>query len=424
MELLQYKFADSEIARCIAGANPASGTMQVDITSPAFKADPYPFYARMRAEAPVHQLTLPDNREAWLVVRYAEVAAVLKDERFIKDRFKTPELTAKQPWMPKSFLPLTHNMLDQDPPDHTRLRSLVHKVFTPRLVEEMRRRVQSLTDEFLEAAKPTGKMDLIRDYALPLPSTIIAEMLGVPAEDRHRFHRWTNSMVIADTSKLSLLRALPAVLALLRYVRKIVKKRRSEPRDDLASALVRAEEAGDQLSEDELVAMIVLLLIAGHETTVNLIGNGTLALLEHPEQMDQLRKNPAMIQSAVEEMLRYNGPLAMATERFASEDVSVSGVAIPRNALVFAVLGSANRDEQQFPNPDNLDLARADNKHVAFGLGIHYCLGAPLARLEGQIAINTLLQRAPALRLAVPREKLRWRRGYVLRGLNSLPVAF
>jgi len=398
--------------------------MQVDITSPAFKADPYPFYARMRAEAPVHQLTLPDKREAWLVVRYAEVAAVLNDERFIKDRFKTPELTAKQPWMPKSFLPLTHNMLDQDPPDHTRLRSLVHKVFTPRLVEEMRRRVQSLTDEFLEAAKPTGKMDLIRDYALPLPSTIIAEMLGVPAEDRHRFHRWTNSMVISDTSKLSLLRALPAVLALLRYVRKIVKKRRSEPRDDLASALVRAEEAGDQLSEDELVAMIVLLLIAGHETTVNLIGNGTLALLEHPEQMDQLRKNPAMIQSAVEEMLRYDGPLAMATERFASEDVSVSGVAIPRNALVFAVLGSANRDEQQFPNPDNLDLARADNKHVAFGLGIHYCLGAPLARLEGQIAINTLLQRAPALRLAVPREKLRWRRGYVLRGLNSLPVAF
>src|ERR1700752_1175061 len=166
MELLQYKFADSGIARCIAGANPASGIMQVDITSPAFKADPYPFYARMRAEAPVHQLTLPDKREAWLVVRYAEVAAVLKDERFIKDRFKTPELTAKQPWMPKSFLPLTNNMLDQDPPDHTRLRSLVHKVFTPRLVEEMRRRVQTLTDQFLDAQIRAGHMDLIRDYAL------------------------------------------------------------------------------------------------------------------------------------------------------------------------------------------------------------------------------------------------------------------
>jgi cytochrome P450 len=406
------------------GAQLQPYSMNVNITSPAFKADPYPFYARMRAEAPVHRVTLPDKREAWLVVRYAEVAAVLKDERFIKDRFKTPELAAKQPWMPKSFLPLAHNMLDRDPPDHTRLRSLVHKVFTPRLVEEMRRRVQSLTDEFLDASEPTGKMDLIRDYALPLPSTIIAEMLGVPAEDRHRFHRWTNSMVVADASKLSLLRAMPGVLALLRYVRKLVKKRRTDPRDDLASALVRAEEAGDQLSEDELVAMIVLLLIAGHETTVNLIGNATLALIEHPEQMDQLRRNPAMIQSAVEEMLRYDGPLAMATERFAGEDVSVSGVAIPRNALVFAVLGSANRDEQQFPNPDNLDLARADNKHVAFGLGIHYCLGAPLARLEGQIAISTLLRRAPALRLAVPRDKLRWRRGFILRGLTALPVAF
>jgi cytochrome P450 len=398
--------------------------MQVDITSPAFKADPYPFYARMRAEAPVHRMTLPDKREAWLVVRYAEVAAVLKDERFVKDRFKTPDLAAKQPWIPKTFLPLTHNMLEQDPPEHTRLRALVHKVFTPRLVEEMRRRVQSLTDQFLDAQIRAGHMDLIRDYALPLPSTIIAEMLGVPAEDRHRFHRWTNSMIIADTSKLSLLRTMPPVLALLRYVRKLVKKRRAASRDDLSSALVRAEEAGDHLSEDELVAMIVLLLIAGHETTVNLIGNGTLALLEHPEQMDQLRKNPAMIQSAVEEMLRYDGPLTMATERFAGEDVSVAGVAIPCNALVFAVLGSANRDDQQFPHPDKLDLARADNKHVAFGLGIHYCLGAPLARLEGQIAINTLLQRAPALRLAVPREKLRWRRGYILRGLNSLPVAF
>jgi cytochrome P450 len=398
--------------------------MQVDIASPAFKSDSYPFYARMRAEAPVHRVTLPDKREAWLVVRYAEVTAVLKDERFIKDRFTTPELAAKQPWMPKPFLPLTHNMLDQDPPSHTRLRALVHKVFTPRLVEEMRARVQSLTDEFLDAQARAGRMDLIRDYALPLPSTIIAEMLGVPAEDRHRFHRWTNSMVVTDASKLSLLRAMPAVLALLRYVRKIVKKRRADPRDDLAGALVRAEEAGEQLSEDELVSMIVLLLIAGHETTVNLIGNGTLALLDHPEQMDNLRKNPAMIQSAVEELLRYDGPLTMATERFAGEDVIISGVAIPRNALVFAVLGSANRDDQQFHNPDNLNLARADNKHVAFGLGIHYCLGAPLARLEGQIAINTLLRRAPALRLAVPREKLRWRRGHILRGLNALPVAF
>lgn len=398
--------------------------MNLDISSREYKANPYPLYARMRAESPVHRVILPDKREAWLVVRYDEVAATLKDERFIKNRFKTPELTAKQPWMPKSFLPLAHNMLDQDPPDHTRLRALIHKVFTPRLVEEMRQRVQSLTDEFLDAQLGAGRMDLIHDYALPLPSTIVAEMLGVPVEDRHRFHRWSSAMVSADASKLSLFRAMPGVFAFFRYVRKLVKERRGDPRDDLTSALVRAEEAGDQLSEDELVAMILLLLIAGHETTVNLIGNGTLALLAHPEQMEMLRNDPGMIQSAVEELLRYDGPLSMATERFAREDVNVGSMSIPRNALVFAVLGSANRDERQFEKPDALDLTRAENKHLAFGLGIHYCLGAPLARLEGQIAINTLLRRTADLRLRVPREELRWRRGLVMRGVEELPVSF
>jgi len=398
--------------------------MNVNLASPAFKADPYPTYARMRTEAPVHRVKLPDNREAWLVVRYDEAAAALKDERLGKDRFKTPELAAKQPWMPKSFLPLTHNMLDQDPPNHTRLRALVHKAFTPRLVENMRDRVESLTNELLEARLRTKEMDLIRDYALPLPSTIIAEMLGVPVEDRHRFHRWSNAMVTGDASKVSLLRAMPGVLAFLRYVRKLVKERRAEPRDDLVSALIRAEESGEHLNEDEMVAMIVLLLIAGHETTVNLIGNGTLALLTHPDEMARLRNDPEMIQPAVEELLRFDGPLTMATERFARTDVDVAGVAVPRNALVFAVLSSANRDERQFERADTLDLSRAENKHLAFGLGAHYCLGAPLARLEGQIALNTLLRRAPDLRLAVPREKLRWRRGFVLRGLSSLPVAW
>ena len=396
----------------------------VDISSQKFKANPYPVYTLWRAESPVRCVKLPDKRTAWLVTRYEEVAAVLRDERFGKDRFKTPELTAKQPWMPRAFRPLTRNMLDQDPPDHTRLRALVHKAFTPRLVEEMRRRVQSLTDELLDAAERSGRMDLIRDYALPLPSTIIAEMLGVPAADRHRFHRWSSAMVTADTSKISLIRAMPAVLVFLRYVRALIKKRRAQPSDDLAGALARAEEAGDQLSEEELLAMIVLLLIAGHETTVNLIGNGTLALIEHPEQMEKLRKDPGLIQTAVEELLRFDGPLAMATERFARQGVTVAGVEIPRDGLVFTVLASANRDERQFENPDALDIARENNKHLAFGLGVHYCLGAPLARLEGQIAINTLLRRTADLRLAVPRENLRWRRGLVLRGLGALPVAF
>jgi cytochrome P450 len=397
----------------------------VDISKPRFQANPYPYYARWRTESPVRSVKLPDKRTAWLVTRYEDVAAVLKDERFGKDRFKTPERTAKQPWMPKAFLPLAHNMLDQDPPDHTRLRALVQKAFTPRLVEGMRQRVQSLTDELLDVAeRGGGHMDLIRDYALPLPSTIIAEMLGVPAADRHRFHRWSNAMVTSDASKLSLFRAMPGVLAFLRYVRSLINKRRVQPTDDLAGTLARAEEAGDHLTEDELLAMIVLLLIAGHETTVNLIGNGTLALLAHPEQMQRLRDDPELIQPAVEELLRYDGPLAMATERFAREDVTVAGVAVPRDGLVFAVLASANRDERQFENPDVLDITRENNKHLAFGLGVHYCLGAPLARLEGQIAINTLLRRARDFRLAVPREKLRWRRGLVLRSLEALPVAF
>jgi cytochrome P450 len=399
-------------------------TSDVDIASPKFKADPYPVYKCWRVESPVRCVKLADKRTAWLITRYEDVASVLKDERFGKDRFKTPELTAKQPWMPKSFRPLAHNMLDQDPPDHTRLRALVHKAFTPRLVEEMRQRVQTLTDELLDAAKRRGRMDLIRDYALPLPSTIIAEMLGVPAADRHKFHRWSNAMIVSDASKFSLLKAMPAVLAFLRYVRKLIKERRANPTDDLAGALARADEAGDRLSEDELLAMIVLLLIAGHETTVNLIGNGTLSLLEHPEQMRKLRDDPGLIQPAVEELLRYDGPLAMATDRFARENVTVAGVKIPRDDVVFAVLASANRDERQFENPDVLDITRQNNKHLAFGLGVHYCLGAPLARLEGQIAINTLLRSAKDLRLAVPREKLRWRRGLVLRGLEALPVEF
>jgi len=396
------------------------------IASPAFKRDPYPFYARLRAEAPVCRVSVPGGKTAWLVTRYDDVVSVLKDERIVNNRFKSlaPEHTAKLPWIPKAFLPLAHNMLGQDPPDHTRLRALVQKAFTPRLVEAMRTRAEALTNEMVEAAERRGRMDLIHDYALPLPATIIAEMLGIDPRDRHKFHHWSNAFVSTDYSKWHMVQAFPSVLAFMRYVRKLVRRRRAEPGDDLASALVRAEEAGDQLNEDELLAMIVLLLIAGHETTVNLIGNGMLALLRHPEQMARLRSDPALIKSAVEELLRHDGPLETATDRFTREDVTVAGTTIPAGALVFAVIASANRDERQFKNPDVLDLGREDNKHVAFGLGAHYCLGAPLARLEAQIAINTLLRRCKSLRLAIPPERVRWKRGMILRGVRALPVAF
>jgi len=390
----------------------------VNITTSEFKADPFPFYARLRAEAPVYQTHLPDGRTAWLITRYADVLAVLKDDRFGKNKINA----RKPPWLPGIFRPLMRNMLDQDPPDHTRLRGLVQKVFTTRLVEDLRERIQRLADELLQRAQAEGRMDVIADYAVPIPVTIIARMLGVPAKDQHRFHSWSKAAIASTSSRWGIIVALPQAHAFLRYVQKLVKAKRAVPGDDLAAALVRAEEAGDRLSEDELVAMIFLLLVAGHETTVNLIGNGVLTLLENPDQMHRLMDNAALIKPAVEELLRYNGPLETATERYTRTEVTVANVTIPRGELVFAVLASANRDEQQFERADMLDLGREPNAHVAFGFGIHYCLGAPLARLEGQIAIATLLRGFQNLKLAVPIKLLRWRRGLVLRGLEHLPI--
>ncbi len=394
--------------------------VEVNIASSRFKANPFPFYARLRTEAPVYRTKLPDQRNAWLVTRYEDVVALLKDDRFSKDRTKAHT----QPWMPRMFKPLMRNMLDLDAPDHTRLRGLVHKVFTARLIENLRQRIQDLTHELLNRVQNQGKMDLIHDYALQIPTTIIAEMLGVPVKDRLKFHRWSSAGVSSSASRFGILKAIPHLMAFVRYVRSLVKARRVKSEDDLISALARAEEAGDQLSEDELLAMIVLLLVAGHETTVNLIGNGALALLEHPDQLSRLHNDPTLIKSGIEELLRHNGPLETATERYPREDTSVAGVKIPRGELVFAVLASANRDEQQFEHADRLDLGREPNPHVAFGQGVHYCLGAPLARLEGQIAISTLVRRMPDLKLAIPPHGLRWRRGLVLRGLDALPVEF
>lgn len=400
-----------------------------DLASPQFNANPYPLYARLRAQAPVYRTTLPHKQVAWLVTRYEDVLGILKDERFVKDRLNAmpPDRQAKTPWVPGIFKPLTRNMLDVDEPDHTRLRALVRKAFTPRLIEQLRRRVQALCDDLLDAAQRKGSMELVGDYALPVPATVIADLLGVPAEDRRKFHRWSSKIVSVSPGAeagLEGLRLIPSVWAFMRYLRKQFEQRRADPKNDLITALVQAEEAGDKLSEDELLAMGFLLLVAGHETTVNLISSGTLALLEHPEQLEMLRQNPSLIGSAVEELLRYTSPVQMATERFAREDVTIAGTTIPRGELVLAVIGSANRDEGQFESPDTLDVTRDPNKHLAFGKGIHHCLGASLARMEAQIAIDTLLRRFPSLRLAMAPEALRWHRGLFLRGLEKLPLAF
>jgi len=399
-----------------------------DLASPHFKANPYPFYARLRADAPVWRTTVLGRRPAWLVTRYDDVVGILKDERFVKNRLKAVAegQTAAGPWMPSFLKPLERNMLDLDAPDHTRLRALVHQAFTARLVERLRERIQSLTDELLDAAQAHsagGTIELVSAYALPLPSIVIADLLGVPASDRRRFHRWSSALLATASTPGDMLRAVPHAWAFMRYVRQLVARRRTDPQDDLITALLQAEASGDTLSEDELLAMIVLLLIAGHETTVNLIASGTFALLEYPDERERLRRDPALIKPAIEELLRFTSPVDIATERYASEDVTLAGTTIPRGGLVLAAVGSANRDEHQFPNPDTLDLGREPNRHLAFGQGVHYCLGAPLARLEGQIAISMLLRRMPDLRLAVAPESLRWRRGLILRGLEALPVA-
>ncbi len=395
-----------------------------DILGAAFKVDPFPFFARLRDEAPVYRTILSGKQPAWLVTRHTDVHALLVDERFVKDRRSalTPAEQKKLPWAPSFIRPLMSNMLDQDPPDHTRLRALVQKAFTPRIVEQMRGRVQGLTDELVDAAAARGSFDLIGDFALPLPMTIITEILGVPARDQDKFHRWSKSVVSLNPMTGSL-RAVPSLWLFLRYLRGFFKLRRAEPGDDLTTALIQAEEAGDHLSEDELLAMVFVLLIAGHETTVNLIGNGTLALMQHREQWDRLRAEPDLIKPAVEELLRFTAPVLLTTERYAREDVELGGgAAIPRGGAAFGVIGSANRDPAVFAEPDVLDLGRANNRHLGFGHGIHYCVGAPLARLEAQVAFATLARRLPDLRLAVPEERLRWRKSLLLRGLEALPV--
>ena len=399
-----------------------------DLAGARFKANPYPFYARLRVAAPVWPTTLPDKRKAWLVTRYEDVVRVLKDDAFAKDKLNAMdrEQRAKTPWIPGVLKPLERNMLDLDDPEHARLRTLVSKAFTPRIIERLRGRIEVLCDELLDAMERKGtrrgQIELVADYALPLPATVIAELLGVPAEDHPKFHRWSNRLVSVSSGR-DMLRALPAALSFVRYLRKLVEWRRADPQDDLLTALIRAEEAGDKLSEDELLAMTFLLLVAGHETTVNLVSGGTLALLEHPEQAEALRCDPSLVKPAVEELLRYTSPVEMATERYAREEVEIEGTTILRGELVLAVLGSTNRDERHFECPDVLVLARDPNRHLAFGRGgVHHCLGAPLARMEGQVALSAFPRRFPKARLAVATETLHWRRGLFLRGLQRLPL--
>ena len=397
-----------------------------DITSSRHKADPYPFYARLRDQAPVCRVRIPPRRqEAWLVTRYDDVSSLLKDSRLAKDASNALEPAAlKRQLQPPAFLrPLTRNMLALDDPEHARLKKLVQQTFTPRRIEAMSERTQAIADELLDSLQHCAGFDLIKDYALPLPVTVISEMLGVPKADRARFARWSSTLITTPPRPVRMLMALPHMLAFTRYLKWLVAQKRRAPEDDLVSALVELQGAGGQLDGEELLAMIAILLSAGHETTTNLIGNGMLTLLRHPEQSERLRSDPGLIEAAVEELLRFESPAETSTHRYAREDLEIAGQRVPRGALVFGVIASANRDERVFTNANRLDLARNPNRHLSFGQGSHFCVGAALARMEGQVAIGTLFRRLPDLRLALDASQVAWRDGLVLRGLARLPVA-
>lgn len=404
--------------------------MKLDLFGAHFKADPYPTYATMRQQMPV--CPRPGNlKTTWFITRYADIAALLRDHvHFVKDvrNTLTAEERAGLPAPPDLVNRLSNHMLNLDPPDHTRLRTLVNKAFTASVINPLASRIQAIADALLDRVRQRGQMDLIDDFAFPLPITVIAELLGIPARDRARFRHWSDAFV---TPTADLQRSTKKYLKTRRlmedftgYLRATFNERRQRPRDDLITLLLGAEEGGDRLSEEELFSMISLLIVAGHETVVNLIGNGVLALLQHPEQLALLRAQPDLAEGAVEEIIRYDGPVERATMRFAARDVEMDGQTIRRGDAVTLVLAAADRDPAHFAEPDRFDILRTNNRHLGFGLGIHYCLGAPLARLEGKIALSTLLQRLPNLRLAAPLETLRWRKIPILRGLHHLPVVW
>jgi len=397
------------------------------------KADPYPGYARLRDEAPVYRAARPMGTETWMITRYEDVRAALTDPRLSKDPKYAPDWVRELGFLDEDGGVVGRTLLTYDPPDHTRLRGLVAKAFTRRRMEGLRPRVQEITDGLLDAMAGRTEVDLLAALAFPLPITVICELLGVPVADRDDFRAWTTAFVSAPFTEEGLAGQRAAMGKLDAYVRAQIADRRASVRPgadadalpDLIAALIAAADDTDRLAEHELIAMVRLLLIAGHETTVNLIGNGTLALLTHPDQLELLKSDPGLLPGAVEELLRYDGPVERATPRFTTEDVTYAGVTIPKNSHVTVVLAAADRDADHVPEPDRLDITRAGHGHVAFGHGIHFCLGAPLARIEGQVAIGSLLRRYPGIALAVPPEEVRRRPGgpaSIIRGLESLPV--
>lgn len=397
-----------------------------NLQTPQVRANPYPFYAQLRSQDPVHW---DEELGFWVLTRYADIVAVYQDSRFSRaqglrrgyERLPEAEQVIAEP----VYHSFSKTMFYSDPPYHTRLRGLVNSAFTPTAVEQMRPYVQQTVDNLLDAVQTDGKMDVIHDFAYPLPIMVIAQMLGLPVEDRVHFKKWSDDLfaILGSVPHASDLmeRAARSLHELTSYITKLSDARRQHSLNDLLTALVEAVEGGEHLTQEELVANVIILLSAGHETTSNLVGNGLLALLQHPDQMQKLREQPKLIASAIEEMMRYDNPVQI-SYRSAAADVELGGKLIRKGQLVNSILGAGNRDPEHYAEPDRFDITREEGRHLGLGLGIHFCLGAPLLRLEAQIAFSTLLRRFPQLYLAT--ESLEWQEHPIFRGVKSLPVVF
>lgn len=404
-----------------------SQSTELQLTSSMFKANPYPIFARLRSDDPIHRLSTTDGQSVWLITRYQDAELVLRDERFVKDKqnLLPPEERTSLLHQPASVADLFGlGMLKFDPPDHTRLRTLVSSSFTPRHIEQWRGRIQEITDELIDNVAMKGQMDLMEEFAFPLPIRVVSEMLGVASQDAPRLHQWIKQITDALDDPGTFECIEEQLQFCYEYLQVLIEQKRQQPAADLVSQLIEAEHKGDRLNERELVAMIFLLILAGYETTANLIGNGMLALLTHAEQMERLRQNPDLIKTAVEEFLRYHSPFTISTWRWARENIQLGNTAIRQGDEIIVSLSSANHDQTTFTRPDILDITRQHNPHLSFSKGVHYCLGAPLGRLEGQIAINTLLSRLPDLQLQVHPDQLIWRPGSTVMGVYHLPVTF
>ncbi|PFA03001.1 cytochrome P450 family protein [Bacillus cereus] len=397
----------------------------INLASAQFKEDAYEIYKESRKKQPILFVNQVEIGKEWLITRYEDALPLLKDNRLKKDWTNVFSQDIKNMYLSVDNSDhLTTHMLNSDPPNHSRLRSLVQKAFTPKMIAQLDKRIEKIADDLISDIERKGTLNLVDDYSFPLPIIVISEMLGIPKEDQAKFRIWSHAVIASPETPEEIKETEKQLSEFITYLLYLVDIKRKEPKEDLVSALILAESEGHKLSARELYSMIMLLIVAGHETTVNLITNTVLALLENPNQLQLLKDNPKLIDSAIEEGLRYYSPVEVTTARWAAEPFQIHDRTIEKGDMVVIALASANRDETVFENPEVFDITRENNRHIAFGHGSHFCLGAPLARLEAKIAITTLFNRMPELQIKGNREEIKWQGNYLMRSLEELPLTF